>query len=76
MKNGKKTNKKTTEGQQKDTNKNNKNINYFINKYNEQNLKNLREKMKFLRDIRNDEKYKELTLGEVDELRIYILGGT
>ena len=32
--------------------------------------------MKFLKEIQNDEKYKELTSDEVDELRIVILGGT
>lgn len=49
---------------------------YYINRYKSENLKSFYEKMRFLREIRNDEKYKELTSDEVDELRMIILGGT
>ena len=49
---------------------------YFIKKYDGKNLTSLNKKMKFLKEIQNDEKYKELTSDEVDELRIVILGGT
>ena len=47
---------------------------YFINKYRAENLKRLNEKMKFLRDIKKDNRYKELTEEDEYDLRNYILG--
>ena len=47
---------------------------YFIKKYREQNIKGFRDKMKFLRDIQNDEQYKQLSESEEYELRNIILG--
>lgn len=59
------------------TNKNVKNVEniylYFINKYNEENLRNLDEKMKFLRSIKADENFNKLTEAEEYDLRDYIL---
>lgn len=46
---------------------------YFINKYKEQNLKNFNEKMKFLREIKNDDKYKELSIDDENNLISYVL---
>lgn len=45
---------------------------YFINKYKEQNLKKFNEKMKFLREIKDDDKYKELSEDEEIDLINYI----
>lgn len=46
---------------------------YFINKYKEQNIFNFYERMKFLNEIKKDEKYKELNPEEEYEFRNYIL---
>lgn len=70
-------NKRTTNEQQMNTNKNVNNVNniylYFINKYKAENLRKLDEKMKFLREIAKEEKYQELTPDEEYDLRDYIL---
>lgn len=67
----------TTKEQQSNTNKNVKNVNiifnYFINKYRQQNLVRLDEKIKFLREIKKDNKYLELSSDDEYELRNYIL---
>lgn len=72
-----KNNKVTTKEQQSNTNKNVKNVNniylYFINKYKAECSKRLNDKMKFLREIQNEDKYKELTPDEEYDLRDYIL---
>lgn len=47
---------------------------YFIKKYREQNIKGFRDKMRFLREIQNDEQYKQLSESEEYELRNIILG--
>lgn len=47
---------------------------YYINKYKSENQKNFYSKMKFLREIKKDERYKELNPNEEDELRNLILG--
>ena len=47
---------------------------YFIKKYKEQNIKGFRDKMRFLREIQNDEQYKQLSETEEYELRNIILG--
>ena len=47
---------------------------YFIKKYKEQNIKGFRDKMRFLREIQNDEQYKQLSESEEYELRNIILG--
>lgn len=69
--------KRTPNEQQMNTNKNVKNVEniylYFINKYNEENLRNLDEKMKFLRSIKEDENFNKLTEAEEYDLRDYIL---
>lgn len=46
---------------------------YFINKYKEQNIFNFYERMKFLNEIKKDEKYKKLDPEEEYEFRNYIL---
>lgn len=66
---------RTSKGHQKDTNNNDNNIYiYFINKYKAQNLIRFNEKMKFLRDIKKDEKYKELTAEDEERLINYVMG--
>ena len=69
--------KRTPNEHQMNTNKNVKNVEniylYFINKYNEENLRNLDEKMKFLRSIKADENFNKLTEAEEYDLRDYIL---
>lgn len=49
---------------------------YFIKKYKEQNLTKFNDKMRFLREIKEDEKYKQLSESEEYELRNIILGET
>ena len=49
---------------------------YFIKKYKEQNLTKFNDKMRFLREIKNDEQYKQLSESEEYELRNIILGET
>ena len=67
-------NKITTNQQQINTNKNVKNIyTFFLKKYREENLKSFHEKMKFLRNIKNTEEYKQLNPDEENELREIIL---
>lgn len=70
-------NKRTTNEQQMNTNNNVKNVNniylYFINKYKAECSKMLKDKMRFLREIQKEEKYKELTPDEEYDLRDYIL---
>lgn len=71
------TNGQQTNNKQITTNNNINNINniysYFINKSNEENPRTFNEKMKFLNDIQNDIKYKELKPEEEYDLRNYIL---
>ena len=70
-----KNNKRTTKEQQSNTNKNVKNIYlYYLNKYKGENYKSFYSKMKFLREIKKDERYVELSPYEESELRTLILG--
>ena len=70
-----KNNKRTTKEQQSNTNKNVKNIYlYYLNKYKGENHKSFYSKMKFLREIKKDERYIELSPYEESELRTLILG--
>lgn len=66
------TSERTPQGQHRDTNnKDNKENNiysYFIYKYNALESKRFNDKMRFFRDMKNDEKYKQLS--EQDEYRI------
>lgn len=66
--------KRTTNEQQMNTNNNVRNIYInLINKYKGENPKTFYEKMRFLRKIRNDDLYKNLTPDEEYELRNLIL---
>lgn len=65
---------RTGKGQHRDTNNNDNNIFiYFINKYKALESKRFNDKMRFLREIKQDEKYKELTADEEYDLRNYVL---
>ena len=70
------TNEQQTNNKQITTNNNINNNNniylYFINIYIKQNLTNFNEKMKFLREIKDDSKYKKLSENEEIELINYI----
>lgn len=64
------------ENHQITTNKNDKNIilSYFINIYREKKPSTFFERMGFLHEIQDDEKYKELTPEEEHSLRVTVLG--
>lgn len=56
--------------------KNNKNIYiYLYKKYSNGNLKDLKSKMKFLRNVKEDERFKSMTYDEQYNFRSYVLGG-
>lgn len=71
------TNEQQTNNKQITTNNNINNNNniyiYFINIYIKQNLKNFSEKIKFLREIKNDSKYKDLSKEDENDLINYVL---
>lgn len=72
--NNKTNGKRTTNEQQMNTNNNVRNIYInLINKYKGQNVRTFRDKMRFLRTIKNDDLYKNLTPNEEYELRNLIL---
>lgn len=69
-------NKRTTDEQSMNTNNNDNNVNniysYFIYKYNALESKRFNDKMRFFRDMKNDEKYKQLSEEDEYKIRDYV----